>query len=86
MVSEATLLRRRNIAKVASTLPKGMGCDAKGPFKWRTSKQIGGVEGTLQRAINLCDNGAEITLDITTAHNLLEIARQAKHTERGHES
>ena len=56
----------------------GMGVDAKGCYKIHTSREIGGYEGILQRAINLCDDGCEITLDIASARALLDIVRQAK--------
>ncbi len=70
---------RRRAAKL-----QNMGRDAKGEFPWRNSKQIAGMEGILQRAVNNCEDGATVTLDITSARNLLEIVRQAKHTEVGH--
>jgi hypothetical protein len=54
-------------------------------IKWRTSSQIAGVRAQLKGAINCCDNGAQIELDIRTARNLLEICDQAIHTERGHD-
>jgi hypothetical protein len=56
-----------------------------GPFPWRNARQIGGVQSNLQGAINQCTDGAYVTLDIKVAHNLIDICRQAKHTETNHE-
>ena len=62
------------------------GTDSMGEFPWRSGNQIRGVRAQLQAEINLCRNGSEITLDLTTAHSLIEICRQAAHTEDGHMS
>lgn len=60
------------------------GTDSQGEFPWRSGNQIRGVRAQLQGEINPCRNGSEITLDLTTAHSLIEICRQAAHTEDGH--
>ena len=71
---------RYRMARIAA-----FGKDAKGEFPWRTFRQIAGMEGILQRAINDCTDGATVTVDLTSACNLLEIVRQAKYTEAGNE-
>ena len=64
-----------------------LGTDFKGTFPWRTSHQIRGVRSKLQAAMNLVPIGARtITLDLVTAGNLIEICRQAAHTEDGYTS
>jgi hypothetical protein len=62
-----------------------MGRDAQGEFWWRSSNQLRGVQASLQQAITSCEDGANVTIDLKTAYNLLEVIRQAKHTEVGHE-
>jgi hypothetical protein len=54
------------------------------PLKWRNSIQLTGVMSQLTRAINACEDGAKVTIDLKTARNLMEICLQAKHTEEGH--
>lgn len=54
-------------------------------MKWRNSKELAGVRSQLKAAINACDDGAYVTLDLKSACNLLEICDQAIHTEKGHE-
>jgi hypothetical protein len=51
---------------------------------WRNSRQLMGVRSQLVAAINSCDDGAQIKLDIKSAQNLVEVCDQALHTERGH--
>lgn len=52
---------------------------------WRTSKQIKGTRVNLVGAINACDDGANVVIDIKLARNLVEICDQAIHTEKNHE-
>jgi hypothetical protein len=55
-------------------------------LKWRDSAGIARIQGSLQAAINACTDGCNVVLDIKSAHNLMEVVLQAKHTEEGHES
>ena len=48
---------RYRMARIAA-----FGKDAKGEFPWRTFRQIAGMEGILQRAINDCTDGATVTV------------------------
>ena len=75
--------QRDNQARRAKRITQ-MGRDDKGEFPWRNSRQLAGMEGILTRAISDCTDGCTVTLDITSARNLQEIVRQAKHTEVGH--
>ncbi len=52
--------------------------------QWRTASQIRGNRSALRAAINACDNGAHVVIDIRTARNLIDICLQAEHTEKGH--
>ena len=83
MSDKLTKCQRDNIVRRTKRLI-WMGCDDKGEFPWRNSRQLAGMEGILTRAINDCTDGAYVTLDLTSARNLQEIVRQAKHTEVGH--
>lgn len=51
---------------------------------WRHSQQLRGVRSILTRDINLCTDGATVTVDWKTAQNLIEIIDQAIHTEEGY--
>lgn len=53
-------------------------------LKWRNSRQIRGVRAQLMAAINSCENGAQIELDIRSARNLIEVCDQVIHTEERH--
>lgn len=53
---------------------------------WRNSKQIMGVRSIAVAAFNKCSNGSDVTIDITSLRNLIEVCDQAATTERGHES
>ncbi len=50
-----------------------------------TDKQVAGYRANLKGAINACDNGAEVTLDITTARALVKICDQAIFSEDEHD-
>jgi hypothetical protein len=54
------------------------------PKTWRNVSQILGHAAKLDAAINACNNGAYVTIDLKTARNLLDICAQAIHTEKGH--
>lgn len=43
-----------------------------------TPAQIAGYRAQLKGAVNACDNGAEVTLDLTTAEKLVEIIDQLR--------
>lgn len=62
-------------------IPAMIGKDAAGDFPWRDGDQIRGVRSQLQKAINLCSDGASVEVDIKTAMNLIEVCRQAAYTE-----
>ena len=51
---------------------------------WRTSAQVRGYRSALQAAINASDDGASAVIDLATARALVQICRQADHTEEGH--
>lgn len=53
-------------------------------LKWRNGNQIRGHMANLISAIRCCMNGSEITLDLSTARALVQICKQAAHTEDGH--
>jgi hypothetical protein len=53
-------------------------------LKWRNSAQLRGVRSQVQAAINACTDGASVALDLTTALNVIEVIKQAEHTETGH--
>lgn len=67
------------------TYNPNVGRDPKGEFRWRTSRSIAGIQANLQGSINQSNDGATVYLDLATAKALVEICRQAKHTEVGHE-
>jgi hypothetical protein len=52
---------------------------------WRSSAELKGVRAQIVAAINACDNGAYVTLDIRSARNAVEVCNQAIHTEEGHD-
>ena len=51
---------------------------------WRTSAQVRGYRSALQAAINASHAGAYAVIDLATARALVQICRQAEHTEEGH--
>ena len=55
-------------------------------LKWRTDRQLIGVQAQVQAAINSCSDGATVELDLKTAKNVIEVIKQARHTETGHMS
>lgn len=54
-------------------------------LKWRNAQQLRGYLGQLRTAILQSKDGAYVTIDMKTAEALVEILRQAIHTEVGHE-
>lgn len=54
------------------------------PKKWRSEPQLRGVQSQVQRGINSCEDGATVEIDVATAHAVIEIIEQARHTENGH--
>jgi hypothetical protein len=52
---------------------------AEAQLKWRQSRQIQGVRSQLVAALNCCDDGAYVSVDIRTARNLIEVCDQAIH-------
>lgn len=55
-------------------------------LKWRGSQQIAGYIAQLTHAINTCEDGAYVQIDLRTANCLVEICKQAQHTERQQEN
>lgn len=55
------------------------------PSQWRNERQIRGLQSQIQGAINASENGAYIEIDITTGRAIIDICKQARHTEKGHE-
>ena len=53
---------------------------------WRNSKQIQGVRNRITHALSACKDGVHITLEVGTAHSLIEICDQAIRTEKEHEA
>jgi hypothetical protein len=51
---------------------------------WRDSRSLAGVRSQLVAAINACDDGAYVQVDMSTARNLVQVCDQAIHTEEGH--
>ena len=70
----------RNAKKLANY---AKGEDSQGEFPWRNAAQVNGVRAQLQRAINTCEDGATVTIELRTAESLVEICRQAAKTEAG---
>lgn len=70
----------RNAKKLANY---SKGADSQGEFPWRNAAQVNGVRAQLQKAINICEGGATVTIELRTAESLVEICRQAAKTEVG---
>lgn len=54
------------------------------PKTWRTEAKLRGLQAVLQRDINGCADGAYVTIDLGTAHALIDVLKQARHTEVAH--
>ena len=54
-------------------------------IKWKSERQLRGVQANVQAALNRCRNGAYVTIDCTTARAIVEALKQARHTEKNHE-
>jgi hypothetical protein len=56
------------------------------PGRWRSIRQLNGVQSNLTEAISACTGGAYVTLHLKTAYDLREIIRQAIKTEEGYKN
>lgn len=51
------------------------------PIKWRTEPALRGLQSALQRDINGCTDGAYVSIDYGTACALIDVLKQARHSE-----
>ena len=55
----------------------------KPPENWRSEQQIRGIQSQVQKSINQSTDGAYAIVDLSTAHAMADICRQARWTEKG---